>query len=58
MKPRRERFLTTFMLDKDLGEGLRELSDRTDLSMAHLIRTFIKQGLQREQRNTKTAVAR
>jgi hypothetical protein len=58
MKPRRERYLTTLMLDKDLREGLKSLSDREDLSIAHLVRTFIKQGLKRELRDTKPAAAR
>ncbi len=58
MSARRERYLTTLMLDKDLREGLKTLSDREDLSIAHLIRTFIKEGLQREQRHTKSAAAR
>jgi hypothetical protein len=49
MKPRRERVCYSVALDKLLIEALRKLSDKTDLSMSHLIRTFIRTGLEREQ---------
>lgn len=66
MKARRKRTVTPIWLDNDLRERLREISGREDLSMSHLMRKYIKEGLHRdlgpaiveEKQPTKMAVRR
>lgn len=51
MHPRRSRTITPFLLDDDLRKLLRKVSLRKDVSMAHLIRKYIRAGLHRELRD-------
>ena len=45
MKARRDRVRYSLVIDTDLIDRLQEVSAQTDLSVSHLIREFIRKGL-------------
>jgi hypothetical protein len=45
VEARREGIIYSVAIDKELVKSLKELSARKDLSMSHLIREFIRDGL-------------
>jgi hypothetical protein len=60
MKPRRQRKFYSVGFDPEIIEKLQSIADEQDVSMAHLIRLFVKQGLEdraaKNPRSKKTFV--
>jgi hypothetical protein len=47
MKARRDRTCYSIAIDNEILAPLKELSQRTDLPMAHYIRVFLREGIRR-----------